>query len=243
LAWDKAVPVANDGCHRRRHQAYLSLLFVRQDSPRVWRTQLGDLGKYCVCIAGRKLNNPSFNPFTPVSVWHVDFIVEIDCGFHTVEHNAPADARKVQDYLTTFCSDFIKIISKWERSGNNDGGIDMHDENKIPVGFGALANLTSRALDVCGSFLGGRASYILHFWKLSDKHHIFDTTLYILNQTACAVDAAHAPAIFGVASSANKTLRSKEEKSYGIQKLTKSITSFSAADSNRDERNALQSRN
>ncbi|KAI2512413.1 hypothetical protein MHU86_2075 [Fragilaria crotonensis] len=51
-------------------------------------------------------NSPEFNPIAPASDCHVDYI---------------------QDIFASMRSDLLRIISRWEQSGQGEGGIDQAD--------------------------------------------------------------------------------------------------------------------
>ena len=78
----------------------------------------------------KKWNDPTFNPTTCVSPCvspcHSDFAVSIDCSYVRVSALMPADATMVKNRLSALRAKLLGIISRWETSGQGDGG--RHNE-------------------------------------------------------------------------------------------------------------------
>jgi hypothetical protein len=79
--------------------------------------------------------------------------------------------KKIENELATMSCDLLQIVSKWERSGQGDGGSysDDHNDNKTTINkessshdnIGTLVNRSVGALHNRAAFLNGRPSYLL----------------------------------------------------------------------------------
>ena len=147
-------------------------------------------------------NNRDFNPIAPSSECHTDFIDAIDCSYSNVEMLAPAAPQKIEDILVSMRSDLLRIITKWEQSGQGEGGRepdeerhqqddedfeDNYDTSTMPRqqardNIGELAGCPARALQSRASFLNGRPSYLLYFWEVADAHQLLQSSLQRLNR-------------------------------------------------------------
>jgi len=76
-------------------------------------------------------NSHVFCPITCPLTIHEAFIDPIDCSFGLVAHLAIATPRKVKDKISEMRTDLLRIIQKWEQSGQGEGGNldDDDDEN------------------------------------------------------------------------------------------------------------------
>lgn len=146
-------------------------------------------------------NSPAFNPSTAVSDCHFDYSSPIDLGYPVVQVFQPATARKVEDKLTQLRASLTRIIAKWEKSGQGDGGhFDSDDDEEESASrntidesnpqFGVLQDRPQFALDTRSAFLQGKPSYLLYFWEFVDKHGLLSTTLQKINRQVSAVDGA-----------------------------------------------------
>ena len=140
-------------------------------------------------------NSPDFNPVAPPSECHSDYIDAIDCSFVNIEFLNPATPQKIEDILVSMRSDLLRIITRWEQSGQGEGGRDAEEakdeqeEDSItnneyndgshcpPRNIGCLDGRPARALQSRAAFLNGRPSYLLYFWELADAHQILQSSL------------------------------------------------------------------
>jgi len=169
-----------------------------------------------------KWNDPTFNPSTAVSDCHHDFSAPIEIGHESVKHLRPAVAGDIKDRLTDIRARLIRMIKKWERSGQGDGGRDNYneedrssnnndEEDRSSAGVeidpdkltsGALGKLESRsqfAMDSRQNFLsdgkhGKLNPWYLYFWELADKYELLASTVTELSAGVGAVDANAVPA-------------------------------------------------
>lgn len=115
-------------------------------------------------------------------------------------------------------SDLLRIITRWEQSGQGEGGIDHYDggdeegqheealdeENSLAVNddddftrlssnarnIGSLGGRPARALQTRAAFLNGRPSYVLYFWEVADSHQLLQSSLQRLSNGTGASDAS-----------------------------------------------------
>ena len=128
-------------------------------------------------VIADKWNDPQFNPSTGVSNCHYDFASSIDLSYTKVEALIPADALSVQNRLSTIRVTLLRIIDRWEQSGQGDGGRVPDDDGELPAGWGKLEGRTQEALDNRANFLNGAPSWYLYFWELADKYQLLVSTL------------------------------------------------------------------
>lgn len=152
-------------------------------------------------------NDSTFNPTAPVSDCHHDYLCAIPCSYSLVDMLLPATPQKVKDHIAAIRTDLNRIISRWEQSGQGDGGRHGSDdedgssensgsageEERAPVPFGALARRPAFALNSREAFLNGRPSYLLYFWEVADSHQLLQTTVQRIDDGTAASDAASVP--------------------------------------------------
>ena len=121
-------------------------------------------------------NSPDFNPVAPASECHSDFQSATICSYEQVEGLCPATPQRIEDVFTSMRSDLLRIITRWEQSGQGEGGMDAEDEHQYdPAGvdnettltcdpdqdstsqdcIGVLEGRPARALQSRASFLNG----------------------------------------------------------------------------------------
>ena len=168
-------------------------------------------------------NSSHFNPIAPASDCHFDFMTATDCSHEQVAGLAPATATRMEDVIASMRSDLLRIITRWEQSGQGEGGMDSQEEEQeleeatsnhnedesfettlsrpSTIGnddscrdnIGALQGRSPRALQSRAAFLNGRPSYLLYFWEVADHHQILQSSLQRLTNNAGAADASCAP--------------------------------------------------
>ncbi len=79
-------------------------------------------------------NSSAFNPIAPASECHFDFQFATDCSYALVAGLAPATPQRIEDCFTSMRSDLLRIITRWEQSGQGEGGRDQEDEEDAAVG-------------------------------------------------------------------------------------------------------------
>ena len=151
-------------------------------------------------------NNDAFNPIAPAFECHVDFMSAIDYSHEHVVGLSPATPQRIKDLMVSMRSDLLQIITRWEQSGQGEGGRDLledeatnddtssssqADDDTRNIGF--LTGQSPQALQSRALFLNGRPSYLLHFWEVADAHQVLQSSLQRLNNQAGASDASRAP--------------------------------------------------
>lgn len=116
-----------------------------------------------------------------------------------------------------------RIIDKWERSGQGDGGFEPEDDDDegetYQPEFGSFHDRRHGALASRGAFLNGRPSYLLYLW-----HHLEASDL--ITSACCRIDPSIAgpdgsrgvPSVIGCKS------RKKNSNQNEMDVLAKSIT-------------------
>ncbi len=51
-----------------------------------------------------------------------------DCSYELVDGLPPATSQKIEDCLALMRSELIRIIDRWERSGQGEGGRDEEED-------------------------------------------------------------------------------------------------------------------
>jgi hypothetical protein len=170
-------------------------------------------------------NSPTFNPVAPPSTCHIDFQTATDCSFEAVSRLNAATPQKIQDIFASMRSNLLRIIQNWERSGQGEGGTDERTSDdaeqpdaddivdtvveesaagaSVATGedttvMGGLQGRPARALDSRAAFLYGRASYILYFWEIADRHQLLQSSLQRLRDSVGASDASTTPSVINL---------------------------------------------
>ena len=108
-------------------------------------------------------NSPDFNPVAPASECHSDFQSATICSYEQVEGLCPATPQRIEDVFTSMRSDLLRIITRWEQSGQGEGGMDAEDElqygravvdDETPTPIGDHDDQDSVAHDCIGSLEG-----------------------------------------------------------------------------------------
>lgn len=109
-------------------------------------------------IIADKWNDPDFHP-VPVylaAMWtsHHPLICPIQKLL--LLSLVPADAVGIQNRISSIRVTLLRIIEKWEQSGQGDGGTyDESEEPQLSSSWGKLEGRAQEALDCRENFLGG----------------------------------------------------------------------------------------
>lgn len=121
-------------------------------------------------------NDPTFCPKTYIVSMHEDFSSEMSIPYDEVAGLIPATAESCKEKITNMLVNLGRIISRWERSGQGDGGFEPEDDDDegetCHPAFGSFADRSHGALASRGAFLRGRPSYLLYLW-----HHLEENDL------------------------------------------------------------------
>ena len=123
-------------------------------------------------------NDPTFCPKTYIVSMHEDFSSEMSIPYDEVAGLIPATAEGCKEKVTNMLVNLGRIISRWERSGQGDGGFEPEDDDdegeRCEPAFGSFADHSHGALASRGAFLRGRPSYLLYLW-----HHLEENDLVV----------------------------------------------------------------
>ena len=167
-------------------------------------------------------NDSTFNPIAPASACHLDFQMATDCSYKLVDGLLPATPQKIEDCLASMRSELIRIIDRWERSGQGEGGRDEEEDqadaaerpdeddasatssmssgcddssSRRPRNYGCLDSRSPRALQNRAAFLNGKPSYLLYYWEIIDAHQLLQSSVQRLTFNVGAGDASMAPSV------------------------------------------------
>jgi hypothetical protein len=193
-----------------------------------------------------KWNDSAFNPIAPPSECHADFQMATDCSYNLVAGLLPATPQKIEDCFTSMRSDLLRIISRWEQSGQGEGGMDQEggdeEDNDDEVAsstssissggskassprhsIGSLTNRSPRALQTRAAFLHGRPPYLLYFWEVADTHQLLKSSLQRLTNNTGACDASMVASVTTTTSGGSRRSRRnyvKEQQEQSAQTMT-----------------------
>ena len=124
-----------------------------------------------------------FNPTAPASYYYTDFATCIDCSYHLVANLTPTTSQKMEDIFSSMRSDLLRIIMRWEQSGQGECGVDADEaaaedkdagaddnivmSNEEPQHMGALTGRPASALNMRYSFPNGKPLYLLFYGKIN----------------------------------------------------------------------------
>ena len=81
-------------------------------------------------VIAELFHSSDFNPIAPSSDCHFDFQAATPCTYDLVAGLTPATPQKIEDSLTSMRSEVLRIISRWEQSGQGEGGRDQDEEEE-----------------------------------------------------------------------------------------------------------------
>ena len=184
-AWNGPLPYLRF-IHAITDCSEIRIAYLKRNDP-LTREQLDSVNsptrpKTAYEMIADKWNDPDFNPVTRVTkCHHADFTLPIDLCHSKVASLVPADATSIKNRLSTIRVTLLRIIEKWEQSGQGDGG--MHEERDAST-FGSLEGRSQEALDSRENFLGGSPSWCLYFWEAADMFQLLQATLQRLSDSA-----------------------------------------------------------
>ncbi len=73
-------------------------------------------------------NSPDFNPVAPASDCRIDFHTATICSYEQVAALSPATPQRIEDIFTSMRSGLLRIITRWEQSGQGKGGYAGEEE-------------------------------------------------------------------------------------------------------------------
>ena len=175
-------------------------------------------------------NSPDFNPVIPASDCHFDFQSVTIYSYEKVEALSPATPQNVEDIFVSMRSDLLRIITRWEQSGQEEGGMDAEEEynkegsslyssvtsiagvdNDSSENIGCLSGRPTRALQTRAAFLNGRPSYLLYFWEVADSHQLLQSSLQRLNSSIAASEGSFASVTSAPSSSSQRRRQRRQQ--------------------------------
>lgn len=111
---------------------------------------------------------------------HNTFAVPMMLDFEDMP--GPIDAEDVKRRFADARAKLIKIISKWELSGNGFGQRALDEDE-----FGHMAEENLEAGDNRGNFLDSKTKeHVLYFWHMADKNELLKNVLNVIAETSAA---------------------------------------------------------
>ena len=155
-------------------------------------------------LLANKWNDPLFLPVTvALPDVHSDFSLPIPLSHDAVSHMQTA-TEKCKEKWQALNLQLNRIITKWERSGQGDGGFfagsdgNFHEyenlsdeerdfENEMISDencFGSTRNRSRLALDQKKNFIDGKCTYLLYLWEMLERHDLLSSSIQRLNDEA-----------------------------------------------------------
>ena len=116
-----------------------------------------------------------------------------DCSNNLAQALTPATPAKVEDIFVSMRAHLLQIMTRWEQSGQGEGGQENEDAKELAdqndasfttsiattadgnspdKTIGSLSGRPARALQSRAAYLNGRPSYQLYFWEIADQHQL-----------------------------------------------------------------------
>ena len=116
-------------------------------------------------LLSHKWNDHDFEAVTePFPDLHNDYKDSIVIPHSKVSSLAAATPEKCKEKMSTMMVSLKRIVDKWERSGQGEGGIDveMDGDEATEFEFGSLKNRSRGALESRSSFINDSPPYLLY---------------------------------------------------------------------------------
>ena len=136
-------------------------------------------------LLSHKLNDHDFEavtePFPDLHNYYKDSIV---IPHSKVSSLAAATPEKCKEKMSTMMVSLKRIVDKWERSGQGEGGIDVEIDGDETTGFefGSLKNRSRGALESRSSFINDSPPYLLYLWEILDKYQLLTDSFSALSK-------------------------------------------------------------
>jgi hypothetical protein len=123
---------------------------------------------------------------------HEDFLESIVIPHSRVFDLAVATPEKCKEKLSTMLVALRRIVDKWERSGQGEGGIDVERDSDETMGIeiGLLQHRSRGALESRSSFLNNSQPYLLYLWEILDKYQLLTTSFSALSKKVSSTDGS-----------------------------------------------------
>jgi hypothetical protein len=90
----------------------------------------------------------------------------------------PPNAEKVKDRFESMLTLLKRIMSKWEKSGQGEGGHNGDDDDG--PAFGALEGRSCYALSKIQDFFENNNSYLIYLWHMIARHQLISSSMNML---------------------------------------------------------------
>ena len=166
----------------------------------------------------KKWNDPNWNCDTDApSDLHPDFMVSETITHEDVAEYLPLTAERAKDRFESMVTQLKRIIPKWEKSGQGDGGHEGNDNDEIQpetigednsdshsssssssvnsrvapeVKWGEFKNRSQVSMLKLRDFFKGSNSYLLYAWYIIQKHDLVTCSMNMLADGVCSRDGA-----------------------------------------------------
>ena len=168
-----------------------------------------------------KWNDPSFVVETIMFNIHEDFRTTYIITHDDVAALMPATPDSVKEKITNMMVNLGRIIGRWERSGQGDGGFEPEDDDEdyVPQ-FGSFHDRTHGALASRSAFLRDRPPYLLYLWELLNENDLLQNAIAQIDPSIAGPNGADGvPSVVG----SSKKKRKKADD-IGLQVLANSVT-------------------
>ena len=136
-------------------------------------------------LLSHKWNDHDFEAVTePFPDLHNDYKDSIVIPHSKVSSLAAATPEKCKEKMSTMMVSLKRIVDKWERSGQGEGGIDVEMDGDETTGFefGSLKNRSRGALESRSSFINDSPPYLLYLWEILDKYQLLTDSFSALSK-------------------------------------------------------------
>jgi hypothetical protein len=136
-------------------------------------------------LLSHKWNDHDFEAVTePFPDLHNDYKDSIVIPHSKVSSLAAATPEKCKEKMSTMMVSLKRIIDKWERSGQGEGGIDveMDGDEATEFEFGSLKNRSRGALESRASFINDSPPYLLYLWEILDRYQLLTDSFSALSK-------------------------------------------------------------
>ena len=167
-----------------------------------------------------KWNDPSFVVETIMFNIHEDFRTTYIITHDDVAALMPATPESAKEKIMNMMVNLGRIIGRWERSGQGDGGFEPEDDDEdyVPQ-FRSFHDRTHGALASRSAFLRDRPPYLLYLWELLNENDLLQNAIARIDPSIAGPNGAD-----GVPSVVGSSKKKRKVDDIGLQVLAKSVT-------------------
>ena len=162
-----------------------------------------------------KWNDPSYVVETAeIDGLHSDFVYSELICHSQVKHMVAATPEKCEGKFSNMIVAMTRVITKWEQSGQGDGGFNSDDDDeggiqgnnevnaeeectqKKAAGgapsfpLGSFKNRSNGAMQNRSSFVNARQSYVLYLWHMLETHGLLGSSLQLIGDGVASSNGA-----------------------------------------------------